>query len=129
MENRRMWIVNVKTEKRLEQISLELCGMLDPKYRMSGMLILEEVFTNVEKYAYEYLDAEPIMVVFLVTDEKKCILTFMDYGVEFDPTKYIPCEADGKSIGGHGIRIIKEYCSEMLYHRTRDGANLLEITL
>ena len=124
-----MWATNLNTENKLEIISLELSGMLSSELKMAGMLVLEEVYTNVKKYGYEKEDQEAYLFVFLVKEEDSNVLAFLDYGKEFDPTSFVLEEPDCKQVGGHGIRLVREFSKEMKYRRTADGANVLEITL
>jgi anti-sigma regulatory factor (Ser/Thr protein kinase) len=69
--------------------------MLSNELKMAGMLILEEVYTNVKKYGYEREDQEAYLLVFFVQEEDSNVLAFLDYGKKFDPTSFVLEEPDG----------------------------------
>lgn len=124
----KMWVINFKECDKLELISKELGKLLEKDYQYSGTLILEEILTNVKKYAYKEIDKNQKLLIFYIPSEHPT-LYFLDYGIPFDPTMFIPEEIYKNQIGGHGLRIVKNYASFMEYKRTQEGANVLKIVL
>ena len=113
----------------MEYISDEICSFLPEEKRMTTALLFEEAFMNVANHAYEtQSSSKPLKIIFEMS-KKQYLLTFVDYGQEFDPTLYVPKEPTGQEIGGHGIRLLKEISQSMKYKRTKDGQNILMIWL
>jgi len=95
---------------------------------LNAMLVLEEAFMNIITHAYEGIGkiSKPCMVT-VEKKDGKTIITVDDVGSEFDPTQFVQ-QADGNSVGGHGIQVIREYSSSMEYSRKMDH-NLLKICI
>ena len=92
-------------------------------------LVVEELVTNVVKYAYpdgtnDYLDVE------LMRDESGLTLRFRDAGVPFNPLKRespdtsLPVEQ--REIGGLGIFLVIQKVDDISYDYT-DGENVLTV--
>ena len=83
-------------------------------------LCMEELITNIIKYAYPDRDKHEIQVDLFLEGEM-VVLEVRDDGNEFDPTKRpepnldLPLEERG--IGGLGIHLIRHYVNLMEYKR------------
>jgi len=89
-------------------------------------LILEEILTNIVKYAFSDAGLH-VVNVHLAVKDREVLLQFVDDGKEFDPFSYkIP--QLGESIleceeGGLGIHLVRQAADFMEYRR--DGGNNL----
>ena len=92
---------------------------------IAAALVLEEAFVNVANHAYgDGAEQRPCMVtVSKVPGGVEVVID--DVGAEFDPTAFVQ-RADGSSVGGHGIQVIREFSTRMEYSRAA-GHNLLSI--
>lgn len=101
---------------------------LDGKEFSRMMITVEEMFTNIAKYAYP--NSHGSVDVKYSSDEKKLSITFIDSGIAFDPTKVakpdITIPIDERIPGGLGIFISKLFLDEMNYERDVDK-NILTI--
>lgn len=86
----------------------------DEKKEMRVRLIVEEYLTNVVKYGTTHSDVKTVSMFYCSDNDS---ITFYDWGSEFDINAYAPKNANGSSIGGHGIRLIKHYCKQIKYNR------------
>ena len=92
-------------------------------------LVIDEIFSNIVKYAYE--DSAEHEIEFAVNLRNKTItLIFTDDGKEFNPLKStdadITLSIDERKIGGLGIQLIKKIADEIEYERM-DNRNILTI--
>ena len=92
-------------------------------------LVVEEVLTNLVKYAYRGRGGEAEVACFVRPDGCFC-LQLTDWGPEFDPLKQpapdtsAPLEV--RDIGGLGIHLVK-HMSDHLEYRREDGKNILAV--
>ena len=124
-KNSRQWEINpIIGSAQMVNVRDEMCLFLPPALEMKASLIFEEIFMNIAWHAYKGNDGNrkptKIIVEYL---EGIARLTFIDEGMEFDMTKF-DITADEKSIGGHGIQMIRELASSIHYER-KDGNNIL----
>lgn len=93
-------------------------------------MIVDEIFSNIAKYAYEEERGQVFISFFYDEAKKNVILIFRDDGQEYDPTKKedpdISLPASERSIGGLGIFMVKNTVDEFMYER-KDGWNVLTL--
>ncbi len=104
---------------------------LDERTIYISNLVLEEVLTNVIKYAYDDEGSHEISVE-LTLDPRDVQIVFEDDGCEFNPLS-VPTPALNGPItdcepGGLGIHLVRKLSSSMDYSRT-GGVNRLTIRL
>jgi anti-sigma regulatory factor (Ser/Thr protein kinase) len=85
-------------------------------------LVMEEILTNIVKYAFEDASEHEINVVLSVNDDDLAI-RFEDDGREFDPLA-VPPPATKKSleeadVGGLGVYLVRKSVSSIEYRRDR----------
>ena len=89
----------------------------------------EEIFVNIAHYAYPEGTGE--VTVCINEDEDEITVTFIDTGIEFDPTEKadpdISLSADSREIGGLGIFMVKKSMDKVKYERI-DGKNIFSMT-
>jgi anti-sigma regulatory factor (Ser/Thr protein kinase) len=93
-------------------------------------LALEEMLTNIVKYAYDDHAAHTIEVIAAVIDGKVS-LEFRDDGRPFDPL-YAPPPSLGEPvktqrIGGRGVHLVKTFVRDITY-RHEAGHNILTLS-
>ena len=92
---------------------------------------LDELFSNIAKYAYAPGTGPATVRVETEEDPRAVILTFIDRGTPFDPLAAedpdITAPAEERSIGGLGVFLVKKTMDDVRYER-RDGQNILRIT-
>lgn len=93
------------------------CGCADPD---NAALALEEAAVN----AFEHGGA-----TFVCAEYADGWFTLTDNGGEFDTTAYEPKASDGLDVGGRGILLMRQLCSEMSYERTADNYNRLKLKI
>lgn len=84
-------------------------------------IAFEEAFVNVCNYAYPNKDGS--VEVSIEKDEEKILVSIWDLGIPYNPVTVPLKDIVEDQIGGHGIRLMREYC-EMSYERV-DGKNHL----
>jgi anti-sigma regulatory factor (Ser/Thr protein kinase) len=102
---------------------------LSSRAKYSSGLAIEEMVTNVIKYAYADNRKHLIHIQVSVTRDH-VTLVFEDDGRPFDPTKYPPTDIDhlveSRQVGGLGIELVRRMCEKMSYARV---GNLNRVTL
>lgn len=92
-------------------------------------LVVEEVLTNVVKYAYNHRGGEAEVACFMRPDGCFC-LQLTDWGPEFDPLKQAPPDTSApleeREIGGLGIHLVRKMAHHLEYRR-EDGKNILTV--
>jgi len=91
-------------------------------------LVLEEVLTNIVKYAFE--DAlEHEISVLLAVDDADLVIRFVDDGREFDPLAVPPPamkeSLEESSEGGLGVYLVRKSVNSIEYYRDQ-SKNVLE---
>ncbi len=94
-------------------------------------LVVEEVFVNISKYAYQPPGSGDVKITCAVEKEMmKVTLTFEDSGQAFDPLQKPDPDTseplDDRKIGGLGIFLVKNHVDGISYRR-EDGKNILTI--
>ena len=120
----------------LQKVSEGLEGFLDNE-GVSGEdvftvhLILEEMLSNVIKYAFKDSDRHDITLEVCV-EEKKLKIIIEDEGIEFNPLSVPKKKTDApiheREIGGLGIHLVKNMVQHMSYCR-ENGKNHLELVI
>ena len=90
------------------------------------LTVVSEAVSNIMRHAYEGQDDKPI-VIELNLYENKIVITFSDWGKEFNPGEVASPVFDGTREGGYGWFIINHYTDETHYCRNGDGKNTLTV--
>lgn len=97
-----------------------------------AIIICEEIYINVSKYAYPGGNGDIKIVINYSKSDKILILKFTDSGIPFDPTKipYVDIHEPLKTrkFGGLGLHIVREAASSMNYERLKNK-NMLTIKI
>ena len=111
-------------EEHLDEMS---CS---PKIKMQISVAAEEIFVNIANYAYRPDTGKATVRVEVSDDPLSVVITFMDHGKPFDPTKKedpdVTLSADERNIGGLGIFMTKKIMDDLNYEYV-DGKNILRI--
>lgn len=104
---------------------------IDMALSMQLNLALEEALVNVVQYAYPVgVEGDISLTAKLIADDK-VLFSLKDSGRPFDPTKKEDPDLDSpleeRPIGGLGIFLVKNIMTEVSYHRTKDGENVLSM--
>ena len=91
-------------------------------------LILDELYSNVNKYAYDGDEGIFHLRMKYNKTKKELSLTLVDKGKEFNPLKTNPKKVEDKNAqeGGLGILIVKNFADSISYNRI-NGKNILLI--
>ena len=93
-------------------------------------IVLEELMTNVAKYAYPADAGSKAVAITLARDEDRLIIEFEDQGRPFDPLAYqlpdLEAALDDRPEGHLGIHILRQLADEITYRRA-DGRNIVRI--
>jgi anti-sigma regulatory factor (Ser/Thr protein kinase) len=128
--------INLSMQNNLKDLAalMNQAGMFLESQSLPGTvvykanLVMEEILTNVVKYAFEDASEHEINVVLSVTDDDLAI-RFEDDGREFDPLA-VPPPVEKKSleeadVGGLGVFLVRKSVSSIEYRRDR-SKNILE---
>lgn len=100
---------------------------IEQKQSMKLDVVIEELFVNIAKYAYDDTGDVLIEVLF---DKNKLILTFVDEGNPFNPLERddpdTSLSSDERQIGGLGIFMVKKMMDKVKYEY-KDNKNILII--
>lgn len=98
---------------------------ISKKQSMKLDVVIEEIFVNIAKYAYDDTGDVLIEVLF---DKNKLILTFVDEGNPFNPLEKddpdTSLSSDERQIGGLGIFMVKKMMDKVKYEY-KDNKNIL----
>ncbi len=117
---------------RMSETIDEFCASnkLPPDTGFALNLSLEEVITNIIKYAYDHND-EHIILVRLYINRGQVYIEVEDDGRPFNPLEVEPPDIhkpiDERPIGGLGIHLVKNHMDSLDYKRNGDR-NLLIMT-
>ena len=104
---------------------------VSPKAAYAVSLSLEEIVTNIVKYAYDDPDAREIDVG-LVVDDRAVVIRIEDDGKQFDPSSFpepdTSLSIEKRTDGGLGIHLVRKMSESMKYYR-ENGRNILEILI
>jgi serine/threonine-protein kinase RsbW len=91
-------------------------------------LVLEEVLTNIVKYAFADASEHEISVLIAVNDDD-LMIRFVDDGREFDPLDVLPPamkeSLEESSEGGLGVYLVRKSVNSIEYYRDQ-SKNVLE---
>ncbi|MCR4950117.1 MAG: SpoIIE family protein phosphatase [Solobacterium sp.] len=100
-----------------------------PKAVMQTDVVIDEIFSNIAKYAYG--DKAGKASVTVREEEDGFQLIFEDHGVPFDPTQQkepdLTLPAEEREIGGLGITMVRKMMDGLSYEYL-DGKNILTVT-
>ncbi len=111
-------------DEQLEELD---CPM---KAQMQIDIAIDELFSNIARYAYAPNVGEATVRVESSDDPLTVIITFIDKGVPYNPLEKedpdTTLSADDRQIGGLGIYMVKKSMDSMEYEY-RNGQNILSI--
>ena len=111
-----------------EQLETLDCPM---KAQMQIDIAIDELFSNIAKYAYHPGSGMATVRVEMGDDPPLAKVTFIDRGKQYDPLAKedpdVTLSADERPIGGLGIFMVKQSMDDVSYE-FRDGANILTLT-
>lgn len=94
-------------------------------------LVLEEILTNIIKYAFDDKGEHDIRVL-LVLEDTGLIIEFVDDGQEFNPLSVPPPRMKESILesteGGLGLHLVRQAVESIEYHRDK-GRNVLKMTI
>ena len=98
------------------------------KLAMQISVCVEEIFTNIARYAYTKTEED--VTLGIKYEENELTMRFVDHGIPFDPLAKkdpdISLSADERKIGGLGIFIVKKTMDDVNYEY-KSGKNILTI--
>lgn len=110
-----------------EQLEAHGCSM---KAEMQIDVAIDELFSNIARYAYNPEVGTATVCVELGEDPLSVVITFIDKGVPYDPLKRADPDttlsAEDREIGGLGIYMVKKSMDQVEYEY-KDGQNILII--
>ena len=117
-------VVTKFVDEQLEELD---CPM---KAQMQIDIAIDELFSNIARYAYAPNVGEATVRVQSSDDPLTVIITFIDKGVPYNPLEKedpdTTLSADDRQIGGLGIYMVKKSMDSMEYEY-RNGQNILSI--
>ncbi len=117
--------VTAELEKRLAE------GDVPHEVVYACSLALEEIFTNILRYAYADAEAHEVRFAARLTDDH-VVLRFEDGGRAFDPLAAKPPDLrvppEERPIGGLGIHLVRKIAEEIEYERA-GGLNRLTVRI
>lgn len=100
------------------------------KAQMQIDIAIDELFSNIARYAYNPDVGTATVRVEVVEDPLSVVITFIDQGKPYDPLSTedpdITLSAEERQIGGLGIYMVKKSMDEIAYEY-KDGQNILRI--
>lgn len=101
-----------------------------PSTMMQIDIIVEEVYTNIAKYAYLEEKGNATIVFNVADNPLAAVISFIDQGVPYNPLAQqdpdITLSAEEREIGGLGVFMTKKMMDEVWYEY-KDGSNILNI--
>ena len=105
---------------------------LSDKARFNLALVVEEIGTNILKYAFDESADGRFGITVIRTDDVLTV-TFVDGGVPFDPlaaeAPEKPLSINDAQVAGFGLVLVRKAAQDLTYQRTDAGFNRLEVTL
>ena len=99
-----------------------------PRAQMQIDIAVEEIFTNIARYAYT--PGEGSAVIGVLAEPGRAEITFSDTGMPYNPLLRedpdVTLAAEEREIGGLGIFMVKKTMDEMRYEYST-GQNLLTL--
>ena len=101
-----------------------------PKAMMQINIAVDELFSNIARYAYEPEKGPATVRVEVGPDSPEVVITFLDHGKPYNPLENedpdITLSAEERGIGGLGIFMVKKTMDDIEYEY-RDGKNILRV--
>jgi serine/threonine-protein kinase RsbW len=106
------------------------CAGIPSKTLMHLQIVLDEILSNIIKYAWDRNEPHEIKIGIKVQDGA-VTLSFVDDGKPFDPSHHSPIQSEIAGVrpqpGGKGIHLVKQLVDEFQYANL-DGKNHVTIT-
>ena len=119
--------IDVVTDFVNEQLESCDCPI---KAQMQIDIAIDELFSNIARYAYNPETGDATVRVEVVEDPMAVVITFIDKGIPYDPLKKADpntaLSAEEREIGGLGIFMVKQTMDDITYEY-KDGQNILKI--
>ena len=100
------------------------------KAEMQINIAIDELFSNIARYAYHPETGEATVRVEVVQEPLAVEITFIDHGMPYDPLAKedpdVTLNAEERNIGGLGIFIVKKSMDDITYEY-KEGKNILKI--
>lgn len=109
------------------EAAMDFVSMGDIENNFSAGIVFEELFVNIYNYAYEKQGNGPVMAEIKIIGST-IEITFIDFGIPFNPVERANWMSSAKQIGGRGIDIVKSYSKTFEYHRI-NGANIVRVVV
>ncbi|MBQ7202799.1 MAG: ATP-binding protein [Eubacterium sp.] len=101
-----------------------------PQVQMQLEIVLDELMSNVARYAYPSKDGDITVSIDVVENPKRVVIILADSGIPYNPLERedpdITLSAEERKIGGLGIYIVKKYMDEITY-TYQDNQNILTL--
>jgi anti-sigma regulatory factor (Ser/Thr protein kinase) len=95
------------------------------------LIVLEELFTNLQKYGNRAGLEPGVADVELELEGTRLTVQLADPGVAFDPAAQTPPDLDQpvelRSVGGLGLHLLRAFSDDLIYRRS-DGRNVIRLT-
>ena len=122
-------VENVVTATDFVDARLEEAGC-PLKAQMQLDIVIDEIFSNIAKFAYAPGKGQAEVSVEIEEDPKAAVVTFADSGMPYNPLAVddpdITLPVEQRQIGGLGILIVKKTMDDV-YYEHRDGKNILSV--
>lgn len=122
-------VPNVRRVTEFIDAELEALGC-KPKTRGHIDVAIDELFSNITRYAYEKGEGKATVRLEVLEDPRTVCITFIDNGRPFNPLERQAPDTslplDRRPIGGLGIFITKKLMDAVEY-KYQDGQNILQI--
>ena len=119
--------VSVVTEFVNAELAVYHCSR---KVQMQIDLAIDELFTNISRYAYKTGIGTATVRVEVEREPLAVVVTFIDHGIPFDPLSTpdpdVTLPAEERTIGGLGIFLVRKTMNDVSYEY-KDGQNILRI--
>lgn len=120
----------IARQEQLEQVQSfveeHIESRFSPRVIQHVLLAVEEVFTNIARYAYPQGDGNATIICDI--EQSGVRLTFIDEGIPYNPLSQskpdITLNAEDRPIGGLGVYLARELMDSM-YYRHECGRNVL----
>lgn len=122
---------DVSELERVMSFVSDLCvrNSIPPETEYDLNLALDEMITNVAKYAYPG-GGEHLYTLQITVSKNEFVARFEDDGVEFNPTEYpipdLDAPLQGRKEGGLGIYLIRQIMTSVEYQRV-GGKNIVTL--
>ena len=120
---------NIETVTEFIDAELERVDC-SPKAMMQINIAVDELFSNIARYAYEPGKGPATVRVEVDPETPEVVITFLDHGKPYNPLENedpdITLSAEERGIGGLGIFMVKKTMDAIEYEY-KDGKNILRV--